>query len=98
MLLHRREDFLSDSWPPEMKAEARRLGRQVETAIETITRRLFGNTRQSAKETATFAVLDVPFAAVHRHVSRSEPPPSSVDQLIVTAVDAVLTRADSRTK
>jgi AcrR family transcriptional regulator len=96
MLLYRREDFLSDNWPPEMKAGATRLGRQVESAIEAITRRLFGNSRQASKLTTTFAVLDVPFAAVHRHVRHHELPPPTVDQLITTAVDAILVGAGSR--
>src|SRR5882724_120258 len=30
MLLYRREDFLSDDWPPEMRAEAERLRHQVD--------------------------------------------------------------------
>ncbi len=90
LLLHRREDFLSAGWPPEMSAEAARLGKQVSDTLARITRRLFGSDTKAHRLTATFAVLDVPFAAVRRHVAANEPPPAQVDALIVTAVDAIL--------
>ena len=41
LLLHRREDFLSEAWPADMKSEAARLKGQVEHSLEQITRRLF---------------------------------------------------------
>jgi AcrR family transcriptional regulator len=90
MLLHRREDFLSQRWPPDMQAEARRLGKQVETMLADITRRLFGNNTVSARHVATFAVLDLPFSAVRRFVGQGEPPPPLVDDLIAKAYAAVI--------
>lgn len=90
LLLHRREDFLSGGWPPEMTAEAARLGQQVADALTGITRRLFGSSGKPHRLTTTFAILDVPFAAVRRHVAANEHPPAEVDALIVTAMDAIL--------
>lgn len=90
MLLHRREDFLSQRWPPEMQAEARRLGTQVETLLADITRRLFGRNTVSARHVATFAVLDLPFSAVRRFVGAGEPPPPLVDDLISKGYAAVI--------
>jgi hypothetical protein len=90
MLLHRREDFLGDGWPAGMQAEARRLRRQVHAALEQIARRLFGRVSAATLRTATFAVLDIPFGVVRRHVAASEPPPPAVDRLIETASLAII--------
>jgi AcrR family transcriptional regulator len=90
MLLHRREDFLSNGWPREMQKEAERLGNQVEDALADVTRRLFGRNTVSARQVATFAVLDLPFSTVRRFVAAGKPPPPLVDDLIVSAYLAVI--------
>jgi AcrR family transcriptional regulator len=96
MLLYRREDFLADDWPRPMRDEAIRLRRQVDEVLGEITRRMFGGAGSgSGAESlriATFAVLDVPFAATHRHVAANEPPPPYVDSLIERAYRALVTR------
>jgi AcrR family transcriptional regulator len=90
LLLHRREDFLSQDWPPDVNAEAARLKDQVDEALDGATRRLFGRVTPKALRLATFAVLDVPFAAVRRHVAANEMPPAYVDELIGTAYAALI--------
>ena len=92
MLLHRREDFLSEGWPRPMAAEAARLGAQVKDALDDITRRLFGRLTPSARRTASFAVLDLAFAAVRRYVGANEMPPTEIDELIATAYGAIIPR------
>jgi AcrR family transcriptional regulator len=96
MLLHRREDFLSRKWPADMTAEATRLGTQTEAALRDITRRLFGRVSPRTLRLATFAVLDVPFAAVRRHVAANEKPPPMVDDLVRTAYAALIPRKRRR--
>jgi hypothetical protein len=96
MLLHRREDFLGDGWPREMKAEAERLGKQVSDKLAEITRRLFGRNTAAVRHVATFAVLDLPFSAVRRFVAAGEPPPAVVDRLISTAYTAAIKAGDAR--
>lgn len=91
LLLHRREDFLSDGWPREIQAEASRLEKQVSTGLTKITRRLFDRDSAAARQTTSFAVLDLPFAAVRRYVGIGEvAPPAHVDQLIEKAYHAVI--------
>jgi AcrR family transcriptional regulator len=90
MLLHRREDFLSDGWPTEMRAEAERLGKQVDGAISDVARRLFGRHTTATRQVATFAVLDLPFSAVRRFVAAGESPPALVDTLIARAYAAIV--------
>jgi AcrR family transcriptional regulator len=93
MLLHRREDFLGQGWPPEMQAEAERLSKQVTSMLAGITRRLFGRDSVSARQIATFAVLDLPFAAVRRFVAAGKPPPLIIDDLVAKAYAAVVDRS-----
>jgi len=90
MLLHRREDFLADGWPAELQAEARRLKQQVDDGLNQFARRLFGRVSARTLRTTSFAVLDVAFAAVRRHVATNELPPPIVDRLIETAYLAVI--------
>jgi len=93
MLLHRREDFLSGAWPREMASEAERLGAQVSRVLRDLTRRLFGDTSAAHRRTTTFAVVDVPFAAVRRPVAANEPPAAEIDEMIITALNAILAGA-----
>lgn len=90
MLLHRPDDFLDGEWPPDMAAEAIQLKHQVEEAMKDITRRLFGKAGSEALRLANFAMLDVPFAAVRRHVAANELPPASIEPLIQTAYVALI--------
>lgn len=90
MLLHRRDDFLSDGWPPEMKAEASRLAAQVTRLLDQMAERLFGSRSEAAKRTTMFALLDIPFSAVHRHVAAGKAPPPELDALVATAYQAVV--------
>jgi AcrR family transcriptional regulator len=92
MLLHRREDFLSESWPAEMQAEAERLKEQVEDSLAQITRGLFGRNSAVARQVATFAVLDLPFSAVRRFVAMGRMPPPAMDDLITKAYQAVISQ------
>ena len=92
LLLHRREDFLSGGWPPEMKKEAERLGLQVVQILDDLTKRLFGSANSAARRITTFAVLDVPYGAVRRYVGANKVPPKHVDDLIRTAYTAIISQ------
>jgi AcrR family transcriptional regulator len=91
MLLHRRDDFLDGDWPPDMAAEAIRLKHQVEDAMSNIVRRLFHRVGPETLQLAYFAMIDVPLAAVRRHVENNEMPPPSVEDLIAKAYAALIT-------
>src|ERR1700674_1898372 len=91
LLLHRRDDFLGRDWPVDMAAEAARLKEQIDEAMKDIARRLFGRAAGEALRLASFAILDVPIAAVRRHVAANEVPPAYVDDLIAKAYAALIT-------
>jgi AcrR family transcriptional regulator len=90
MMLHRRDDFLSEAWPDDMRKEAARLRSQVDDALKDITRRLFGRTSAETSRLTIFAILDMPIAAVRRHIAASEPPPAYVDALVERAYRALI--------
>ena len=75
--------------------EAARLRQQVDAAIKGMARRLFARTGAETLRLATFAILDLPFAAVHRHVAANEIPPAYVDDLIAKAYQALIAQARS---
>ena len=93
MLLHRRDDFLAGEWPADMAEEAAQLRQQVDAAVKSMARRLFARTSAELLRLTTFAMLDVPFAAVHRHVAVNEIPPLYVDDLIAKAYQALIAPA-----
>ena len=96
MLLHRRDDFLDGDWPPDMAAEAIRLKHQIDEAMNDIVRRLFGRVGPETFQLAYFAMIDVPLAAVRRHVANNEMPPRSVEDLIARTYAALIAPARRR--
>ena len=93
MLLHRRDDFFDGDWPPDMAAEAARLKHQVDGAMNDIVRRLFNGVGPDTLQLANFAMIDVPLAAVRRHVANHEMPPVSVEDLIARTYAALIAPA-----
>jgi AcrR family transcriptional regulator len=85
MLLYRREDFLSGSWPRELEREAERLGAQVKDVLGELTRRLFGRITADNLQATIFATVDIPFAATRRFVAMGKRPPVQIDDLITSA-------------
>lgn len=90
MLLYRREDFLSDGWPAEMKSEAERLAAQFQRLLDRSAERIFGIRTAAAKRVTAFALLDLPFSSVRRYVAAGKPLPVDLERLIETAYHAVV--------
>ena len=90
LLLHRRDDLLADGWPDEVRDRAAAVAEQFDDALRDYTRRRLGSLSQVAQRRAAFAVVDIPFAAVRRHLAVGEAPPTMLDALVVQAHDAVL--------
>lgn len=88
LLLHRREE-LAARWPAELGTELETLNEQVAAAL-----RSFVDRRPDVDhDRLTFAVVDVPYGAVRRHLLRRQTPPPQVDELIITTCRAVLPAA-----
>lgn len=73
-----------DDWPPDDRALADEADRRLETAITKIVRRLRPLTGRSTDE-LMLALVDLPYAAVRRHLDRGEaPPPRTIDLVTKT--------------
>jgi AcrR family transcriptional regulator len=90
LLLHRREDFLPGGWPAEVSQRAIDLGKQGELALRSFSRRALKSTDARAMRRASYAVIDLPYAAVRPHVHAEESPPKIVDELIACAYRGVM--------
>ena len=86
LLLYRRED-LAAQWPSELGDELAGLNEPITRAMRSLVRRLPAATTAAA---ATFAVIDVPYAAVRRFLIAGRPPPRSVDALVRSTCECVL--------
>jgi AcrR family transcriptional regulator len=92
LVLYRRED-LSSTWPDELGEELSGLNDAIATAVRNFTRLRYGATRRELVERVTFALIDVPYAAVRRHLIAGVAPPRSVDPLVERVVTEVLGRS-----
>lgn len=90
LLLHRREDLLAQGWPPEVRDQAAAIAEQLDDGMRMFTRRRLGALGPAEQRRAAFALVDIPFAAVRRHLNRGESPPEMLDALVVRAHDAAL--------
>jgi AcrR family transcriptional regulator len=84
LLLHRREDLVGGDWPPPLRSRAEALGVALSEAL-----RAFAGPSTAVRRVA-FALVDVPYAAVRRHLVAGETPPAEVDELVATVCAAVL--------
>jgi len=90
LLLYRRED-LAARWPHELGADLADLNVGVEAALRSWTTRRYGDATPAQVRRATFAVVDVPYAATRRHLLAGEPPPPELDDLVAAACRCLLT-------
>jgi AcrR family transcriptional regulator len=89
LLLYRREQ-LAEQWPAELGDELATLNDPLKAAIRSFVRRRFGSVTKANLEATSFALLDVPYAAVRRYLITGNPPPPSVDDLIARTVTCIL--------
>jgi AcrR family transcriptional regulator len=85
LLLYRRED-LAGQWPRELGDDLDGLNTRAAAALTAFAARHPGIDR----ERLAFAVVDVPYGAVRRHLAQRRAPPALVDELIVATCHALL--------
>lgn len=96
LLLYRDLDFVDESVPAEVAARANALNAPLLAALRRYTRRLYGSTRASDVRRVGFAVIDIPYGAVHRHLAVGKELPLTVDELVAEAAGAVLRQKSRR--
>lgn len=94
LVLHRRE-ALAARWPAELGPPLARLNTAVESALTDYARRRYGSAGGAEQQRVVFALVDLPAAAVKRHLMNDRPPPSSVDRLVTAASRCVLAAGQS---
>jgi AcrR family transcriptional regulator len=90
LLLHRREDLASGPWPRRIRARAEALRLALDAALRGFAVRRGGRADAATMRRVVFALVDVPYAAVRRHLRAGESPPGLVDALITETCIALL--------
>ena len=90
LILHRREDFLTGEWPPEMASRAAALKRQVDDAHRAFCKRLLGRTDSDSLRALRYALVDAPLAAILPDLRAGKAPPAMLDALLRATYVAVV--------
>jgi len=90
LLLYRREDLISGDWPEQLKDQVASLSRQLDTAIRSFAKGLYGHVTAETLRRTAFALVDVPLAAVRQHLQEGQSPPGIVDELVRETYLAVM--------
>jgi AcrR family transcriptional regulator len=92
LLLYRRDEFVSGSWPSDIESHATRLKRELDAAIAEFTRDIFGSVTEENMLRIVFALIDVPYASVRRSLRAGKTPPFEVDELVSETYNALIGR------
>ncbi|WP_067685866.1 TetR/AcrR family transcriptional regulator [Nocardia jejuensis] len=85
LMLYRRED-LCDRWPAELGARLRTINDSAAVAY----RGFLALHPDIDPHRLDFAIFDLPFGAVRRHLAEGRPPPGWTDDLVRVAVKSIL--------
>src|ERR671918_1483151 len=89
LLLYRREQ-LAEQWSEELGDELAGLNDALKASLRAFVRRRFGSVTSANLEVASFALVDVPYAAVRRYLLAGKPPPRAVDDLVARTCRCIL--------
>lgn len=92
LVLHRREE-LAARWPEKLGGELAALRGDLEAALSRHARARYGSEDENAVAQVTFALVDVPYAAVRRYVLTGGELPAAVAQALVPACRSALAAA-----
>ncbi len=82
LALHRRED-LAARWPQELGRELADLRQELEVALRHHARARYSRDEGDAVARVTFALVDIPYAAVRRYVLTGGSMPATVAEALV---------------
>ncbi len=92
ILLYRREEMVAGEWPEELKAKALTAKRSLEAGIAGFTTRTFGRAGRKEIDRTVFALIDVPYGAVVRHIRQGRKPPKDIDDYIQQTYSIIMGR------
>jgi len=94
LLLYRRRD-LAERWSNELGAELADLNVDIAAALRRYARRRFGRADRRTVDVVRFALVDVPYAAIRRHLVDGVAPPRALEDLVITVANCVLRTHDA---
>ena len=86
---HGREE-LATHWPIDLTDQLATINDGLIQAVDAFSRRWWGDTDRTHRQTTTFAVLDMPVAAIRRHLLAGHRPPDALDAPLLAAARAAL--------
>ena len=92
LLLYNRHDFVQGKWPEALRQGVKDQADRLTAGFSKFARQVFGRTTAVELRCATFVLVEAPGAAVKPHISRREPPPPLVDELITKTYHAIVPR------
>ena len=90
LMLYHQDDFVRGKWPARLRQGVAAQAQRMDALVKKFARDTFGRTDAEALRRAAFVLIDVPHAAVRRHLVQREAPPPFVDDLIRTAYRAIV--------
>jgi AcrR family transcriptional regulator len=90
LLGYRPDDFAAGAWPPDAADTVARLQQEADAAIRRAAHDRLGSSSAQAIERMTLAVVDLPQAAVRRHLLAGQMPDGAFARLLRDAAAAVL--------
>jgi AcrR family transcriptional regulator len=90
LVLYRARDFGAARWTPGHRQEAGRLAAELEEGLTAFSRRHLGDRGGEVRRRVTFALLDLPLAAVRRYLSAGIAPPPEVDRYLEETLRALI--------
>ncbi|MGQ0844437.1 MAG: TetR/AcrR family transcriptional regulator [Sporichthyaceae bacterium] len=83
-------ELLVAQWPDDLAADLAAVNQNLARAVRGFAQRRLGSVRREHLQASTFALLDLPVAAIRRYLLAGKPPPESLDAVILAAAGAAL--------
>jgi len=90
LLLYNKGDFVSGKWPEELVKRAKKNATALKTGLRNFAAQLTGNYSDDIVRRVQFALIDIPLAAVRRHLAGNEPIPPLIDDMVRTCYIALI--------
>ena len=90
LLLHRRQDFVSGTWPEDLAKRAVALEPQLGSALRAFGQRACGRADAETMARLRYALLDAPFGGIKPYVQARKALPPALDDLVAVTARAVL--------
>lgn len=77
-------------WPDDLAADLATVNDDLAQAVRRFAHRRYGHASRAHLQATTFALLDLPAAAIRRYLLAGRPPPASLDPVVLAAARGAL--------